>query len=626
MDQADQACATIAQHRQEKLAQSLPTVPTRDTRSPPNVTPRTRILAVLGLHEEDAESTSACPSTGDGWMVSDFYLWMHVLHGMGRSQEWITSLKPRYLIEKYGKEDKVRDTAPDVWKPAQTKSSGFVHGDPWEERTVVLDEDTLPFAESKVTIGPDGVALLGFFIHRLEQTFAEAAKNQDPVLILIFAHGDFESPGGLYIGTESDSAGGMLSPKMLSEVHAKYPDVLVTLFMTSCYSGHWVETVEFRGNNKPTILAAAETFETAWSNSQRHAGCLFSTSTFTKLLQEPAELPSDADKDTSREYRDLTNAILSQMYRLCLPGNISDYGSTPVFSNPDNQEEFWERTGYALHDYRTNYNQLKKIPASDPHPKQDGKRFEGGLVDSSYPDIIAWEQCHPSVVDDEYPEATAGYGSTRRGLKNKTDMGYLMYRYMRSQKGSTGYLESKMLMDRIRMYYRNGLDPKGQVFLRKVLISRLVLNKFANRYAEALGLHKLPPIEEWDVSDGKHAKEYTRDTFDRFTRILTDSRIFHTFGRRMGPFYRRPAQYLASSMGLAGYNESDVIAAIKTLRHLASEKAFTDPITKHYLTSADYSKSISSLSGMLKACWAKSSAERQHGDPSIMDEAWTLPV
>ena len=79
-------------------------------------------------------------------------------------------------------------------------------------------------------------------------------------------------------------------------------------------------------------------------------------------------------------------------------------------------------------------------------------------------------------------------------------------------------------------------------------------------------------------------------------------------------------------MGSAGYNELDVIAAIKTLRRLASENAFTDPITKHYLTSAGYSKSISSLSGMLKASWAKSSAERQHGDPSIMDMAWTPSV
>ena len=296
---------------------------------------------------------------------------MHVLYGMGRSQEWITSLEPRHLIEKYGKEDKLSqeqvNTAPDVWKHVQTKwASGFLHGDSWEERAVVLDEDTLPFAESKVAIGPGGVPLRGFFLHRLEQTFAEAAKSQDPVLILMFAHGDFESPGGLYIGTESYSTDGLFSPRTLTEVHAKYPDVRVTLFMTSCYSGHWVETVEFQGNNKPTVLATGEpeqdTFGFAWSNCQRHAGLFFSTSTIIKLLQELAELPPDADEDTSRKYRDLTDTLSSQMYRLCLPGNISDYGPTPVFSSSNNEDKFWERTGYALHDYRSNYNQLKKIP------------------------------------------------------------------------------------------------------------------------------------------------------------------------------------------------------------------------------------------------------------------------
>lgn len=432
---------------------------------------------------------------------------------VGWASPRIPGMDHGYLIEKYGKIQEQVDTAPDVWKPVQTKwASGFVHGDPWEERTVVLDEDTLPFAESKVTIGPNGVALRDFFLHRLEQTFAEAAKSQDPVLILIFAHGDFESPGGLFIGTESDSTDGLLSPKMLEEAHAKYPGVQVTLFMTSCYSGHWVETVEFQGNNKSTVLVTAEpeqeAFGTAWSNSQRHAGCLFSTSTITKLLQERPELPPDTDEDTTIEYEKLTNAILSQMYPLFLPGDISDYGSTPVFSSPNNQEKFWETTGYALHNYRSNYNQLKKIPACDPHPKQDRKIFEDGLVDSSHPDIIAPEQRHPDVVDDEYPGATAGYGSTRRGLKSKTDMGYLISRYMHSQKGSTGYVESKMLMDRIRVYYRNALDPKGQVFLRKVLISCLVLNRFANKYTEALGLHELSPIEEWDVSEGKHQRVY----------------------------------------------------------------------------------------------------------------------
>lgn len=222
-----------------------------------------------------------------------------------------------------GKEDKVNqelvDTEPDVWKPVQTKwASGFVHGDPWEERTVVLDEDTLPFAENKVTIGPGGVALRTFFLRRLEQTFAEAAKSQDPVLVLMFAHGDLESSGGLYIGTELDSTEGVLPPRLIAEVHAMYPDVKVTLFMTSCYSGHWVETVEFRGNNKPTVLAAAEPDQESsgfvWSTLQRHAGVLFSASTITELLQEPAELR----RMLTRIHPENIRASLTQYYRRCI--------------------------------------------------------------------------------------------------------------------------------------------------------------------------------------------------------------------------------------------------------------------------------------------------------------------
>lgn len=60
----------------------------------------------------------------------------------------------------------------------------------------------------------------------------------------------------------------------------------------------------------------------------------------------------------------------------------------------------------------------------------------------------------------------------------------------------------------------------------------------------------------------------------------------------MSPYYRRPAQYLAVSMGCGGYKENDVMTAIKTLRRLASEKGFTDVITKNYFTPNDCHKSV----------------------------------
>lgn len=69
----------------------------------------------------------------------------------------------------------------------------------------------------------------------------------------------------------------------------------------------------------------------------------------------------------------MTADITAEMYRLCLPGNIPDYGPGPVFTDPTNSDKFWHRTGYALHHYRANYDALERIPASDPHPNKTAK-------------------------------------------------------------------------------------------------------------------------------------------------------------------------------------------------------------------------------------------------------------
>ena len=125
------------------------------------------------------------------------------------------------------------------------------------------------------------------------------------------------------------------------------------------------------------------------------------------MLKEPPALPDDVSMDTSREYGGFTNAIIAGMYRLCLPENIPDYGSSPLFSPRRENEKFWRRTGYELHQYRSNYDKLKKIKASDPHPKRDRKRFDPENVDSNGPMALAWMERHPGLIDEDYPEATA---------------------------------------------------------------------------------------------------------------------------------------------------------------------------------------------------------------------------
>ena len=54
----------------------------------------------------------------DGWLLSDFYLFHHLLDGVCQTQVWYTCLDPHLLIEKYKE---------------------YAHGNPYQERRVVLD-------------------------------------------------------------------------------------------------------------------------------------------------------------------------------------------------------------------------------------------------------------------------------------------------------------------------------------------------------------------------------------------------------------------------------------------------------------------------------------------------------
>lgn len=58
----------------------------------------------------------------------------------------------------------------------------FVHGDPWEERAIVQDDQLLPVVNKKSTIGPNGIELRDFFLQRLEAVVSDASKSMWPTL------------------------------------------------------------------------------------------------------------------------------------------------------------------------------------------------------------------------------------------------------------------------------------------------------------------------------------------------------------------------------------------------------------------------------------------------------------
>ena len=624
--------AGVEQAEEAPKHDSPPTqIPNRDTRGPPDVSPRTRVIAVLGVDEPSSNDNFASPSLGDGWMISDFYLWMHVLAGMGKTQEWMTCLEPAYLVNKYCLEDKttMEKYEEDELKPVQTRwSTGFVHGDPFEDRVVVLDEELLPSVQRKVTVAPHGIELRDFFLGRLESTLASAEAAGDPVLMMAFAHGDYDR-GGLVLGgdpTCAEHASDTLDRDKVASVLAKHPTVKMSMFMTSCFSGHWVETTAFRGQQM-TVLAAAksdeESFGFAWSHSQRHGGGVFSAATLSELLNEPIEMPPDANTDTSREYMELTTAILAEMLRLCLPVNIPAYGSTPVFTDAEGKtEKFWKRTGYELHNYMRNYQKLRKIAASDPHPKRNRKKFDANFIDDKDPDVVAWHERHPGVFDPEFPEATAGYGGSRRGLDSKSNLKFLIRAFLNTRPGPEEQ-DHRLMLRAIRAFINGRMDSQRQLILRQQIIGRLHLNECANQYAHALELCDMPPIEKWTPDDSVNSGMEQFETFRLWTRLVVDSHLLPA-EKLPGPYYRKPAQYLAWAMIKAEKNEAELKEALEAIWKMRYEGKFTDIAAAASMKSENFTQSVSRLRTLLKESWHRSRSQRPTSSrPSISSIIWT---
>ncbi|KXS98502.1 hypothetical protein AC578_2627 [Pseudocercospora eumusae] len=356
-------------YRQQKLVPPpLSHAETYDTTNPPIVEKKSIVIGLLGTIDRDRDDTAS--PEGDGWFISDFYLWKHVLKGMGSEQIWMTCLDPQYLCEKYVLGGHGANKS---W------SDGYIHGRPTAERVVVLDEATLPFAKKDLKLCKE-TSLLNEYLETLESKFADAQKTNRPIVLLMFGHGDIENcgdkKGGLQIAIEDPSKASQadfLTADKIVDIHSRYPEVRLTLFMTSCYSGYWVATPYFKAAENINIIAGAREWEQthSWkqSSSLRHAGGVFSSGFLEELKQEPSD-PSQHHE--AREYQHFVRDLAASVPGLSVDETVErGLASLPSFTPSTTSEKFYARTGYELHHYKKNYDGLKRIPASRMERERD---------------------------------------------------------------------------------------------------------------------------------------------------------------------------------------------------------------------------------------------------------------
>ena len=198
----------------------------------------------------------------DGWFLSDFFMFYHLFKGLGMftcrffirnstnsflliytigaSQRWLLSETPRHLLSKY---------------------SNYEHGECSGEHRLVLGPELIDSigADSNIRVF-DVADLLQDFLRTFQDECKIAAQLSQPILLIIFGHGDPVTYG--------IAIGGRESPINAPRLHTNHIvaslrglDVALTMLLTSCYSGGWVlqpnlniSALTAAGAKKPSTL------------------------------------------------------------------------------------------------------------------------------------------------------------------------------------------------------------------------------------------------------------------------------------------------------------------------------------------------------------------------------------
>ncbi|KAG5209995.1 hypothetical protein GTR04_5422 [Trichophyton interdigitale] len=335
------------------------------TNSPPDVGPNTRILAVCGI--SDAFDDAASP-TQDGWFYSDFFAFHTLLHGQGASQTWCCSDQPSALLQKYGP---------------------YLHGNPYTQRRVVLNQHLLETELDDVRVIPSST-LLPSFLDILREESAFALQLKQPLIFFIFAHGD-EITKSVTIGGDASSdevdfsyTTGCENDMSISMVASIVdPSVDLTVISTACFSGGWAVTSILDA----TVLSAAGDNEPSesWARSSslsRACGSIYASTLIKALAMETsAEQQQLSSQQTSSDIATASTpdgSIVPEMqsktfsefartvHQLLLTSidRLGYHHDIRFSAQNDDWESHWrKRTGVPLADFQSKWDSLDIVGA-----------------------------------------------------------------------------------------------------------------------------------------------------------------------------------------------------------------------------------------------------------------------
>lgn len=299
------------------------------TKAPPDVTKNTRIISICGI-----TSKAGPDPTEDGWFVSDFLAFYQLFRGRSEHQTWFHSLNFTVLLKKHGQ---------------------YLHGSPFKERKVVMNKELYKSEKAVLDRGyrtPSNLS--GAFLDKLKEECDEAAKRDEPVLVLMFGHGSQGEPGKFSVGQE---------PLRLSTfVTSLNSKVRVTLVSTACYSGDWL--VSERKLNATSVMASgANSQSRSWVSGRsipRLCGSMFASVIIQRLTGDGAIGPETEDPEQAESMAEFARTT----YNTLLSEDGLGLQHEIWFKAQDDTDgmNWHQRTGIPIDDLKRQWDTLPSYP------------------------------------------------------------------------------------------------------------------------------------------------------------------------------------------------------------------------------------------------------------------------
>ncbi|KAL8636366.1 MAG: hypothetical protein Q9226_009264 [Calogaya cf. arnoldii] len=272
-----------------------------NTHTPPDITPNTRIVAVLGITQKEAVMPASM------WFISDFFAFWNLFKGLTTIQHWLHCVDLTPLVD---------------------QNTQYLHGNPYKPRKVVLDHKILKGAQSAESGNTPirqckETLLLSTFRDTIKAECTAAAAAAENVLVMMFGHGD-EPTYGIYLGGRGKAH--LFRPSTLKRQMGNL-NVNLAMLTTQCFGGGWactpklnLTTMTAGGKKKPS---KAWRYSGSWG---RACGSMFATAIINTLTNHPVTeqplgtLMNDEDElewtgDQHDSYAQFSKAVYESLLR-----------------------------------------------------------------------------------------------------------------------------------------------------------------------------------------------------------------------------------------------------------------------------------------------------------------------